>query len=175
MFHALHRKRRRAVTAVAVIIILALAAVALWYFVLRSTPHKTVSALLDAARKGDEVLMKDHFTERSAGKMDFVISMTRRLAGTEAGEPTYTIEEATVAEKTATVPVEFPISGTIATVTGRESVTVPYVLHREGRTWRVDAQDTQAEIADRFADSFFGALRRFFMPETPSGEGRKTI
>ncbi|MGI5816782.1 MAG: hypothetical protein ACOX9R_01660 [Armatimonadota bacterium] len=175
MIRALHRRRGSAAGGVIVVLVLALAAGALWYFVLRSTPQKTVGGLLEAARVGDEQMMLEYLTPQSRSEPGLVIGLTRRLAGEPAGEPQYSIGEPVVGETTATVPVEFPVGNTIATLTGMRTLTVPYVLHREGQTWLVDTAATQEEIGRRLTDSALEMLRRFIMSGGPIGspDGRR--
>ena len=179
MFRRMQRRRGSAASVILVILILALVAGGVWYFVLRSTPKKTVTAMLDAARTGGEALVMDYLTERSRGREQMVVTMTRRLAGTGTGEPEYTIGDATTGENTATVPVEFPLGSTVSTLTGRETITIPYVLHREERMWLVDTPDTQTEAARKLAGGLFDALKRFFLPhargDAPADSGDRRI
>lgn len=171
MFRTLHSRRGSAATVVVVLLVLALIAGGLWYFVLRSTPEKTVTALLEAARVDDRELMNDYLTDRSIDGAPLVTSLTTRLAGRGAGEPDYSIGEAEINGNRALVPVQFPLGDTISAIAGVDSFTMPYVLHREGRTWLVDAPDTQEELARQAAGGLLDAFRRFVLPGGPPGNG----
>jgi len=164
-----HRRRGSAAAAVIVILALALIAGGLWYFVLRSTPERTVTTLLEAARAGDEDAMRDCLTERSATAHEMVTALTRRLAGRDSAEPTWSIGETVVSDDRATVPVEFDLGGAASLIAGVDSVTVPYVLHREGRMWLVDAPDTHAEALRQAAGGLLEFFRQFIIPGAPGG------
>ena len=170
MFGTCCRRRGSAASIVVVVLVLVLLAGGLWYFVFRSTPEKTVTNLLQAARRGDEERMAAYLTEGSRVEGNPIVGLTRHMAGEAEGEPQYTVGEREVTEERAVVPVEFPVSGTISTLTGMESLTVPYVLHREGRTWLVDTSDTQQEIANRIAGGAWDMVRRFIMRGGPMDE-----
>jgi hypothetical protein len=175
MFRKAHSRRGSAATAIIVILVLALIGGGVWYFVLRSTPEKTVGNLLEAARIGEDETMKDYLTEASRTDGGLVLGLTRRLVGDPTGEPEYTIGEPVIADGSATVPVEFPVGDTIATLTGRETFTVPYVLRKEGRTWLVDTADTREEIGRRVAGGALDTLRRFITPgggSAPAPDGQ---
>jgi len=171
MFGTMHSRRGSAASAVIVVIVLIALAGGLWYFVLRSTPTKTVTSLLEAARMGDAQMMANYLTEDSSGEGDLVIGLTRRLTGDATGEPEYTVGEAEITENRAVVPVQFPVEGMISTLTGMETFTLPYVLNREGRTWLVDTNETQQEIGNRVAGGALEMFRRFISPgESTDGQ-----
>lgn len=163
-----HRRRGSAAAVVVVILALALIAGGLWYFVFRSTPERTVTTLLEAARAGDEDAMRDCLTERSATGHEMVTALTRQLAGRDSAEPTWSIGESVVSEDRATVPVEFDVGGAASLIAG-DSITIPYVLHREGRIWLVDAPETQAEALRQAAGGLLEFFRQFILPGAPGG------
>ncbi|MFW5866924.1 MAG: hypothetical protein ACOCX2_03845 [Armatimonadota bacterium] len=165
MFHRISSRRGSAGSVVVVVIVLALLAGGLWYFVLRSTPEKTVTNLLEAVRLGDEQMAAAYLTEASAVEGNLVMGLTRRLAGEPTGEPQYTVGEAAILEDRATVAVEFPVGGTFRTLTGVESFTMPYVLQREGQTWLVDVPETQEEVGREITGGALDILRRFISPD----------
>ncbi|MBD3291462.1 MAG: hypothetical protein GF393_00950, partial [Armatimonadia bacterium] len=164
MFRTLHSRRGSAATVVVVVLVLALIAGGLWYFVLRSTPEKTVTGMLEAVRAGDEEALKAYLTEQSQEDAGLVLGLTRKLAGNATGKPRYTIDEPVISENVATVSVQFPLGDTISTLTGMETFNMPYVLHREGQTWLVDTADTQEELGKQFAGGVMNILRRFILP-----------
>jgi len=170
MFRTASSRRGAVGTVIVVLIVLALLAGGVWYFVLRSTPEKTVSNMLEAVRLGDEQMAADYLTEGSTAEGNIVMGLTRRLVGEPTGEPRYTIGEPTIMEDRATVPVEFPVGGTFRTITGMESFTMPYVLRKDGQTWLVDVPETQQEVATKITDGALGILRRFISPDESSGD-----
>ncbi len=169
MFRSPHKRQGSAAGAVLVVILLALAAGGAWYFVFRSTPEKTVAAMLEAVRVGDQRTTAEYLTDVTATEGNIVMGLTRRLAADATGEPEYVIGEPEIVDDRATVPVQFPVGGTFRTLTGMESVTIPYVLHRQGRIWLVDVSDTQEEIGQRITDGALDMLRRL-MPQEDSPE-----
>jgi len=176
MFRTLHRRRGSAMTVVVVVLVLALIAGGLWFFVLRSTPEKTVKGMLEAVRAGDEESLSSYLTERSKDSAPMVLGLTRKLTGGATAEPQYAIEEPAISENVATVSVQFPLGDTISTLTGMETFSMPYVLHREGQTWLVDAPDTQEELGRQFAGGIMNILRRFILPGGgPGGPGAPPI
>ncbi|MFW6438207.1 MAG: hypothetical protein ACOCZ7_04250 [Armatimonadota bacterium] len=170
MLQTASSRRGSAGSVIIVVLVIALLAGGLWYFVLRSTPEKTISQMLEATRLGDEQTAASYLTEGSTAEGNIVMGLTRRLAGEPTGEPQYIIGEATVLEDRATVPVEFPIGGTFRTLTGMESFTMPYVLQREGQTWLVDIAETQDEVANQVTGGALDILRRFISPDTSTGD-----
>ena len=165
MFRLISGRHGGAESVVLIVIVLALAAASAWYFLLRSTPERSVTMMLEAARAGEEETMAEYLTARSprGGTLPFILG--RRLAGGPEGEPGYTVGEASIDNDRATVPVTFPLTGMTARLLGRDSVTVPYVLHREQGTWLVDTGDTTAEIRREIAGSTFDLIERFIVPE----------
>jgi hypothetical protein len=164
MFRTLHTRRGSAGTIVIVVLVLALIAGGLWYFVMRSTPEKTVRGMLEAARIEDRARMKEFMTDRETQGPPIVMTLTLRLVGDGVGEPKYTIGEPEISENLAEVPVQFPLEGAFSTVTGIETFTMPYVLHREGQAWLVDIPDTREELARQAASGVMDGIRRFVLP-----------
>ncbi len=169
MFRALHRRRGRAATVVVVILLLALIGGGVWYFVLRSTPEKTVGAFLEAARAGDEEAMQKYLTERSGDADSPTIGLARHLAGKPEGEPKYTVGEPDISEDTATVLVGFPLGDTAQLLAGKDTFTVPFVLHREGQTWLIDAPDTWEQTLKTGLGSLLQYFMRFMLPGGAAG------
>ena len=167
--HALHRRRGSAGTVVVVILVLALIAGGLWYFLLRSTPERAVSAFLEAARAGDDALMQEHLTERSGDEDSPTVGVAKHLAGEPEGEAKYTIGDAVIAESVATVPVEFPLGETAKLLAGKETFTVPFVVHREGQTWLVDAPDTWEKTLKSGLGALIQYFTRFMLPGGATG------
>ncbi len=159
-----HRRRGSAATVVVVILVLALIGAGLWYFVLRSTPERAVSAFLEAARAADDALMQKHLTERSGDADSPTVGLAKHLAGKPEGEPKYTIGEPTISEDTATVPVEFPLGETAQLLAGKDTFTVPFVVHREGQTWLVDAPDTWEQTLKTGLGTLIQYFMRFLLP-----------
>lgn len=176
MMRRMHRRRGSAATVVVVVLVLALVAGGLWYFVLRSTPEKTVEQMLEAARMEDRDLMQQFMTDREVEGAPIVVGLTLHLAGGGPGEPTYTIGEPEISDSIAQVPVQFPLEGTVTTLTGIDTFTMPYVLHREGQTWLVDVRDTQEELGRQAASGVMDVIRRFILPGGgPGGPGAGQI
>jgi hypothetical protein len=164
MFRTHDSRRGAAGSALVVVLVLAVLGAGLWYFVLRSTPKKTVTNLLEATRLGDEQMASDYLLEPTTAGESLVMGLTRRLVGDATGEPQYTVQEPDITEDRAIVPVQFPVEGTFRTLTGMESLTIPYVLHRQGRTWLVDVTETKEEIGREIAGGAMEMLQRFLSP-----------
>lgn len=155
---------RRGAAGTVVVIVLALIVVAggLWFFLLRSTPERTMASMLEAARAGDQPAMRAHLTERSSDD-GLVVTLTRRLTGGPEGEPRYSVGEAQIEEDRATVTVTFPLGPAISAMTGRDSLTVPYVLHREDGQWLVDERDTAAAAGREITGGATGLMQDFLV------------
>ncbi len=161
MFRYANAREGKAGTVLLTLLIIAAAGGGAWYFIIRSTPENSVAMMLEAARVNDQEKMNARLTARSRNDESLVIALSRALAGTSEDEPTYTVGEAEITDDRATVPVTFPLSGTAAVVIGRDTVTVPFVLHREGMTWLVDSEDTGGELRSEIAGSTLDLIERF--------------
>lgn len=160
----LHVQRRGGGAGSVVLVALALAIVAggLWYFLLRPTPERTVTQMLEALQANDHEAMRSNLTSRSDTSGSLVIALSQRLAGDLSDEPRFSVAEAQIDGDRATVPVTFKLGRTISAVIRRDSFTVPYVLHREGINWLVDEPDTATAIGEEITGGARELLERFF-------------
>jgi hypothetical protein len=165
VFRSPHKRQGSVASGVTVVILLALAAGGAWYFVFRSTPVKTVANMLEAMRIGDQRATAEYLTDVTDAEGNLVMGLTRRLAGEPTEEPQYVIGEPEIVDDRATMPVQFPVGGTFRTLTGMESITIPYILHRQERVWLIDIPDTQEEIGQRITDGALDILRRLLPQE----------
>ena len=160
-------RRGSAASVVVVLLAVALLGIGIWHFLLRSTPEKTLSQMLEAVRTGDEDTIRSHLTARSDAEGNLVMGLVRGLSGDPTGEPPYTIGESVVTDMRASVPVEFPLGDTFRRLTGKGSITIPFVLHRDGLTWLVDVPDTQDEVMQKVSDTMMDLIWRFVAPHAP--------
>ncbi len=143
------RVRRTGSAAVAVIVIVAVVAIAgaaVWYFMLRSTPEKTVAQMMEAQIRGDNETVKNCVTERSQHYLTMPGAMTRGITDGEDEDIEYTVGEAEIDGDRAKVPVTVPVAERVAQISGMKDMTFTYALRREDGRWKVDFEDTLMEL-----------------------------
>ncbi len=134
--------RRTGAAVVIVIVIVAILAIAgagVWWFVLRSTPEKTLHTMFRAQMAGDVETVRACMTERSQRWADRMGGMT---GGGSEQEFEYALGETEIDGDRATVPVTMPLPEQVTQYTGQTEITLKYSLHNEDGSWKVDMQDT---------------------------------
>ena len=145
----------RARGVVLVLVLLIAAGAAAWYFLLRSTPERTVAEMIVAARSGERVMLLALFAENS---QDLVTAFggaaggppiwQQMLLGNE--QSAYTIGRATITGDRATVPLTMQAPDAIADLTDLREYTVDYALVREGWRWKVDVPATARDALVKY-------------------------
>ncbi len=138
----MYASRRTGAAVVIVVVIVAIVAIAgagVWYFVLRSTPEKTLQTMFRAQMNGDVETVKACMTERS---QIWARNMTGMMGAVPEQDFEYTLGEAEIDGRRATVVVTFPLPEEISRYTGQTEMKVSYALQKENGAWKVDLQDT---------------------------------
>ena len=141
----MYGSRRSGAAVVIVIVIVAILAIAgagVWWFVLRSTPEKTLRTMFAAQKRGDGEAFAACMTERSQA---YASAVGNALANSPQ-EFEYTLGDAEIDGDKATVPVTMPIPERVSQYSGQTEVTLKYALQKEGGAWKVDMQDTIAAM-----------------------------
>ena len=135
---------------IAIILVLAvIGAAAGWYFVLRSTPEKTMKLMLEASEKKDTAAVKTFFCAKDQKLLAAMPGGEMLPMGASPGEkPKYKIGTSTITGDKATIPVTFEIpKGSIpAGMSVGPEMPMTFVLVKEEGTWKVDMQATMAEM-----------------------------
>lgn len=139
-----------AVTVLVVLLLLAAAAAAAWYFLLRSTPERTVTAVLTAAAQRDAQTIRGLVTEDSQRIVDNWMSAISFLVSRGTPEsPAWSLGEAQTEGERATVPVIFTLPESVRGLLG-ETMTVDHALVKDGRIWKVDVPQTLKNLGTSF-------------------------
>lgn len=165
MFRSSFSRRGAAATVVVIILLLIIAGGAVWYFVLRSTPEKTVNAALMAAVEDNRGDVERLATADSRDMAAMYVSGMRRIIPPETPEGQehpWVLDEAVIDGETARVPVTVTLPSGVEMIFGSDQMTLDHVLHYEEGVWRLDVRETASAMADSALDSIF---RRF--GETP--------
>ncbi len=134
-------------TVFVIVLFIAVGMAAGWYFYLRSTPERTVTEMVEAARRGDDEALKALFTADSQSVVGTIGAAGGgppiwqvMLFGDEQSE--YTVGSATVDGDQAKVPLTMQSPDMIREITGADEYTMTYMLIKEGSEWRVDIMAT---------------------------------
>jgi len=134
-------------TVFVIVLFIAVGMAAGWYFYLRSTPERTVTEMVEAARRGDDEMLKSLFTADSQSVVGTIGAAGGgppiwqvMLFGDEQSE--YTVGSATVDGDQAKVPLTMQSPDMIREITGADEYTMTYMLIKEGSEWRVDIMAT---------------------------------
>jgi len=139
-----------AVKIIAIILVLAvIGAAAGWYFVLRSTPEKTMKLMLEASEKKDTAAVKALFCAKDQKLLAAIPGGDKALfpasSSPGAGEkPKYKIGTSTITGDKATIPVTFEMPK--ASMPAMPDMTMTFALVKEEGAWKVDMQATMAEM-----------------------------
>jgi len=146
-----------------------------WYFLLRSTPERTLEQFLRAGMEGDRETVKACLSRESLEMADrFGDGMPgmgraapRTSAGDDAEKPEvdYTIGSAEVEGDKATVPLTLKVPEAVAQRAGTTEFKMNYALVKEGGKWKIDFGATMREMMRGFG----GQLGRQGM----QGRGRR--
>ena len=160
---------------VVVLVILGAGGVGAWYFLLRSTPERTLEQFMQASTRGDQEAVKACLSSESLEMADSfgdgMAGMGRGAPRTSAGddaekpEVDYTIGSAEVEGDKATVPLTLKMPEGVAQRTGTTEFKINYALVKEEGKWKVDLKATMAEMFRGFGEQ----LRRQGM----QGRGRR--
>ena len=145
------RRRRRSGKALGtvfvVLLLIAAGMAAGWYFLLRSTPERTVTELMEAVRRGDDEALAELFTTQSQPLIDTMGAAgggpqiwQLMLFGDEQSD--YTVGSATMDGDQAKVPLTMQSPDAVREITGADQYTMTYVLIKEDGRWRVDIMAT---------------------------------
>lgn len=144
------RSGSAAVTVLVIVVLVGAAAAAAWYFLLRSTPERTVTAVLTAAAERDAQTIHGLVTENSQGMVDNWMSAISFLVSRGTPEdPAWSLGEVQVEGGRATVPVLFKLPESVRGLFG-ETMTVDHALVKDGRTWKVDLPQTLKNLGTSF-------------------------
>lgn len=137
-------------TVLVVLLLLAAAAAAAWYFLLRSTPERTVTAVLTAAAERDAQTIRGLVTEDSQRMVDNWMSAISFLVSRGTPEsPAWSLGEVQTEGERATVPVIFKLPESVRGLLG-ETMTVDHALVKDGRIWKVDVPQTLKNLGTSF-------------------------
>jgi len=138
------------VAVLVIVLLLAAAAAAAWYFLLRSTPDRTVTAVLTAAAERDAEAIHGLVTEESQGMVDNWMSAISFLVSRGTPEsPAWSLGEVQTEGESATVPVIFKLPDSVHGLFG-ETMTVDHAVVKHGRTWKVDLPQTLENLGTSF-------------------------
>jgi hypothetical protein len=142
------------VSIIVVVALVAIAGGAAWYFLLRSTPEKTVAKFLDAAQKGDTATVGTLMTEKSKSGADRVVAMFKQDQPKPCAIGKSVVSGATVMV-TATTPVPAQAAAFLG---GKTSLDVPFVCVKEKGKWCIDMEQTvQAIVKNMMSGAMGGA------------------
>jgi len=133
---------------IAIILVLAIiGAAAGWYFVLRSTPEKTMKLMLEASEKKDTAAVTALFCAKDQKSLESMGGGDMFPMGASPGagkEPKYKIGTSTITGDKATIPVTFEMPK--ASMPAMPDMTMTFALVKEEGAWKVDMQATMAEM-----------------------------
>lgn len=125
---------------------LALFAAGVWYFMLRSTPERTVEAFLQAQAERDMRKMENLLTEDSKPWVTKIGQVT--TTATESNEPAYEIGASHIDGDRATVPVTYPLPERAQHLTESGTFRLDYVLYLQENQWRIDLETTMKSLLE---------------------------
>jgi len=139
--------RSRAGVLLALVALAGLVAGAVWYVNYRSTPEKTVQALIAAFEADDKDAVRLLLTDVSQDKSLSWVFTVGKVAR-DVAKPTFEVLEARRSGDEAVVPVRITVSAAGLEI----SPTRNLVLVREGWEWKLDVERTRQDALDDILD-----------------------